>query len=52
MKSEEPEEPQLPDWVKIYVEAEKEKAYNKGRADGFHFAVDRMRDKLNGIGYY
>lgn len=43
---------QLPDWIMTLIEAEKEKAYDKGRDDGYRFAVDTMRRKLDDIGRY
>lgn len=38
---------ELPDWIKTLIEAEKEEAYDKGREDGYRYAIERMRDRLN-----
>jgi hypothetical protein len=46
-------DPQLPEWVQTLIEAEKEKAYDKGREDGYRYAVQHMRRVLenNVAGY-
>lgn len=44
------EEPVLPEWVQTLIEAEKDKAYYRGRDDGYRFAIETMQRKLNDLG--
>lgn len=43
---------ELPDWIKTLIEAGKEEAYQKGRDDGYRFAIETMRRKLSDIDHY
>lgn len=43
------EEPVLPEWVQTLIEAEKEKSYDKGRADGIRWAFELAEGAIRNV---